>query len=375
MILRLSKLGLLSTADKAKTYLQGFPSEVTITELLQHQSGIVGLIDIINWRQLKAQASQIPLRDWVLQRSKTFKYANFNYLLLARIIEERTGLSYNEALDRYLLKPYELGVAYTGSSSGPKGIINSVIGPLDPTHHTFLKYPYLWSFAGDGGVVANVLTVAKLLATVTTNEDFAAMRSFNYFKYSMGLYMQKVANTELELWGHNGALLLAGIYANAFRDQKGRKIILLSNVDYNEAQEKMYFDLWRLAEGKKLTAATAAEWSSYSYVSVVTLIRPDCMLAIILWVFALKRSLKLSFKGFTRMLELIALPLFLGLIFQDIIGYLATVFSLILLGLLLWINREYLTIAKPLSKRSLRLYYSVTSYLVAAILVGILFYY
>lgn len=121
-VLYLHQHNYLNINDPVSEYLDGFPYKgITIKMLLNHRSG---LPDYQKWDKRLVKNPQVPLtNDQVVDafvrykpalesRPDTrFKYCNSNYALLASIIEQATGLPYNDFMERYIFAP--LGMQHT----------------------------------------------------------------------------------------------------------------------------------------------------------------------------------------------------------------------------------------------------------------------
>lgn len=147
-ILQLAEKGRLQVSDPVSRYLPAFPyTTVTIKHLLSHTSGLPPYDDyfkpvgdtgfeksVTNADYLAAvEASSIPL---AYQPGDNGNYDNVNFLVLSLIVERVSGLSYNNYIQRYILKPagmkhtrfIPLTVQYTSDS------ISSFVYPYTYLH-------------------------------------------------------------------------------------------------------------------------------------------------------------------------------------------------------------------------------------------------
>jgi CubicO group peptidase (beta-lactamase class C family) len=134
-IMQLMEAGKLSIHDPAAkylTFLKDNPDprmrEITIQQMLSHSSGIIrDGTDARFWRLENHFPSKEEIREvcvsqpLIIENNTRFKYSNYAYGLLGWIIEEISGLSYEDYMQRHILEP--LGLAYTGArynaGSGP----------------------------------------------------------------------------------------------------------------------------------------------------------------------------------------------------------------------------------------------------------------
>jgi len=106
--------------EKVSTYLSGFPYEtITVRHLLNHRSGLPYYGNFTEIPGMWDRKKTITNKD-VLELLKTknikleskpdtrFKYCNTNYVLLASIVEEITGKTFQEALKEMIFVPLKM---------------------------------------------------------------------------------------------------------------------------------------------------------------------------------------------------------------------------------------------------------------------------
>ena len=165
LIALLEHEGLLTLDDTLDQFFEDVPEDkqsITVRHLLSHSAGLPGALG--SDTDLKAT------REWVfaeaMRRELLWKpgtrrsYSNTGYSLLAMIIEELTGNSYEEVLLERLFEP--AGMFQTGMvlpdfepSPIPRGYRNDRVAP------TFLNQPMLpdgptWNLRGNGGVLTTL---------------------------------------------------------------------------------------------------------------------------------------------------------------------------------------------------------------------------
>jgi CubicO group peptidase (beta-lactamase class C family) len=122
-ILELVEQGKLSLRDSIQQFISDFPHKghpITIENLLSHTSGIVDY-EVLNFpipnairidfppKQIIDSLGKLPL-DFI--PGSKFQYSNSNYFLLAYIIEQVSGNSYQDYLTAHLFKPAALQHTY-----------------------------------------------------------------------------------------------------------------------------------------------------------------------------------------------------------------------------------------------------------------------
>jgi D-alanyl-D-alanine carboxypeptidase len=176
-ILQLAQAGKLNLKAPVGAYLKDYPNQdiargVTINQLLTHTGGTG---DIFGPEFLANRASLKDLKDYVElygQRAPRFppgtrrEYSNYGFILLGRIVEMTSGLSYDEYLKRHIFMPARM--TSTGnlpeSVSLPRraaGYMRAGPGELQSAANTL---PYRGTSAGGGySTVGDLLRFANAL--------------------------------------------------------------------------------------------------------------------------------------------------------------------------------------------------------------------
>ncbi len=125
-ILKLWEEGKLDIHDDISKYLTGFPSGITIKNLLSQRSGLrnyVHFMDQSGWDKRK-YLSNTDLLQYINQHhaeviyttaGRHFEYSNTNYAFLALIIEKVSGESYDEYLTKTFFQPLQMQDTYVYS--------------------------------------------------------------------------------------------------------------------------------------------------------------------------------------------------------------------------------------------------------------------
>jgi len=118
-IMLLVEDGKLNLDDPLIKFLPDYPGpggEATVRNLLQHTSGIFSFTDATDHRQIlrdDMNHQQVLARftghDLHFAPGEDYRYCNSGFYLLGMIIEEVSGLSYEEFLDQRIFRPLELG--------------------------------------------------------------------------------------------------------------------------------------------------------------------------------------------------------------------------------------------------------------------------
>ena len=143
--------GALTQDDTLAEYLPDYPrgDEITISQLLNHTSGIVDLFNDLGYDKPFYMDDPITIEE-LIERFKyeplefdpgtKSEYSNSGYALLAYIIEQTSGMSYNEYIEKEIFTPLEMNDSVT---DWDKGFSNKALGYYSPggRRSTPTKYP------------------------------------------------------------------------------------------------------------------------------------------------------------------------------------------------------------------------------------------
>ena len=112
VILKLVELNKLSLTDRLSKYYPNFPRGeiITIENLLTHTSGIFDWTHSINFTPINEQTLVGFLKNKPLDFTPGTKwsYSNSNYSLLGYIIQKVSGISYEDAVRKYIFIPLQM---------------------------------------------------------------------------------------------------------------------------------------------------------------------------------------------------------------------------------------------------------------------------
>ncbi|MCG7409404.1 beta-lactamase family protein [Paenibacillus sp. ACRRX] len=139
--------------------------DVTIEELLTHTSGIPEYID---------NSSVENIEDILLNKEPYFLpgsswlYTNTNYVLLAKIIEQASQLSYEDYLQRMIAQPLQLINTTTKPKSKPTAV-SKLFDFINKKYIHVIEDPIFkdinkkYDFYGDGGIYATAQDIARFV--------------------------------------------------------------------------------------------------------------------------------------------------------------------------------------------------------------------
>lgn len=240
-ILLLEEEGLLSTNDRLARFFPAYPkvADMSIEQLLTHKSGIPDIFALDNFQELVDRDSKLEaLSNSLLEAGPEFEagsryqYSNGAYALLAQIIENLSGMSYQDFIQQGIFAP--LGMKHSGqdldSNQGvglakgyePKGYqqrVESVELPME-----LLKGSgSLYSDVHDLTIWINSLKEKSLLSETSYQKFFK-----NYGNnYGLGISLYKVFDRKV--FGHDGRI--NGFIADYLHyEEEDISIIILGNI-------------------------------------------------------------------------------------------------------------------------------------------------
>ncbi|MFP7655923.1 serine hydrolase [Chryseobacterium proteolyticum] len=109
-ILLLNDMGKLSLQDKLTKYFPNFPKgdSITIEQLLTHTSGIQNNANPEDTKDEKTFINFIKAQPLDFSPGSQWNYSNSNYYLLGYIINKTAGMSYQKAIQKYILDPLKM---------------------------------------------------------------------------------------------------------------------------------------------------------------------------------------------------------------------------------------------------------------------------
>lgn len=197
-------------------------SEITIEMMLRHRSGIFSLTDEADYTQWmekliskEDQVDKINNYESVFAPDSKAEYSNSNYVLLTFIIEDVTGKSYGEVLQKEVLNPIKLKLASYGQKlKGDESDAHSYYWDGGQWTMSTLTDPTVPRGAGSINATPtelnqflNALFNAKLVSKTTLDKMMEIEDGF-------GLGMFPVPFHDKKGYGHTGGI--DGFQSNAF---------------------------------------------------------------------------------------------------------------------------------------------------------------
>ena len=252
-IMMLYHEGKLSIDDKISKYLPWFNSVqdkqlelIRIRHILTHSSGITRDGNTGHWLNFKFPTleeikAQFHEKISFFEPSETMKYSNFGYALLGQIIEEVSGQSYTDFIQKYILSP--LGMQNTAVDVDETNMARHATGykrrwpnqkrkPYDHMPAKILK-----AATGLSSTVEDLIKFyqAHMFGNETLIPDYIKREmqrtQFKKFggEYGFGFFLLKIGDTTLI--GHGGGYPGFTTQSGLIQDQKIVVVILSNAVD------------------------------------------------------------------------------------------------------------------------------------------------
>lgn len=192
-ILQLAQTGKLKLSDKVTKYLPEFASKtdkkqnnLTIQQLLTHTSLITRDGNYGQWN-----SGKFPKREILFQQAQAgilfkspevrWKYSNYGYSLLGLIIEKASGLTYENFINKHIVKP--LGMANTVSDLNPrlnKQLATGYVSALPGIKQHPVKHFQTYDMAGATGITTTIEDLLKFGIAIVSQSP--KILNKNYWK-------------------------------------------------------------------------------------------------------------------------------------------------------------------------------------------------
>ena len=146
IVLQLVQEGMLGLADTLEQHLPGVVPrgrEITVRHLLGHRSGLENYTNFPYWPWLKqalASAATRPIdilrfaasQPLVVEPGSAVMYSNTNYIALGLVIEQVTGSSFADELQRRILDPLGLDHTELPTTRSPSDVVEDEVAAEEP---------------------------------------------------------------------------------------------------------------------------------------------------------------------------------------------------------------------------------------------------
>lgn len=300
LIMQLAEAGKLDLQKPITTYIPDYPKKtgdlITTHHLLTHTAGIPNYTSFPGFFADKSRNPYSPKEflsefqdmDLEFKPGETFAYSNSGYFLLGVIVENLTGMSYAEALDKMIFEP--LGMEDTGYDVHGEIIKNRASG-YEKQGHNLSNAPYLdmsipyaagsmYSTVEDLHKWDRALYTEKLVSQKYLDMSFTKyIESFGgHYGYGWSLEKYRVGTSkkEVDIIGHGGGIngfntlitrvpsedLLVVLFSNAggapLSDMTRAVLGIVEGEPYNLPEKSVAIEMESLIRTQGLDAAKQA---------------------------------------------------------------------------------------------------------------------
>jgi CubicO group peptidase (beta-lactamase class C family) len=247
-IMQLYEAGKIDLDAPIQNYLKDFPvkeeGDITVRQLLNHSAGID---DYKNKKEMENQQYYPSLedamavfqdRDLIFTPGQSFYYTTYGYVVLGRVIEEVSGVSYEEFIQTNILDPLNMtntGIEYANIDYPNKAELyhKNEKGKTEVADHHDLSNRVpgggFYSTVGDMLKFGDAVIQNTLISEATKEIMFAdsgLKKEGN--GYGLGWYLYGENPNYGPVYGHNGAQTGASAFLMLL-PQEETSIIVLSN--------------------------------------------------------------------------------------------------------------------------------------------------
>ncbi len=276
MILR--HRGTISYEDDIRKYIPELPYEdITISHLLTHTSGLPSYLPLLDqhWDttntgngERKVASNKDALELLVKYKPKPkfkpgdrYEYCNTGYMVLALIVEQVTGQSFQEFMRLNVFAPLNMNRTYVNEPSGVLHEENRAHGfEPNPEGNGFIPsdHHYQNGMYGDGGIISTVrdmfkwdqaLYTEKLVRKSSLKEAFSPAIPNDSSQTSYGFGWSIIPTEEGKIVAHGGGWL--GFNSFILRDiSKKLTIIQLCNMP-GVSKDDLAFTIWDILQDRE----------------------------------------------------------------------------------------------------------------------------
>lgn len=223
MILKLAEENRLTLSTTLDSYFPEMPNaeKITLEQMLKHQSGLTNFTNLPDYMNyFTEERSRDDMLNIFREAGTSFEpgenteYSNTAFVLLGYIIEEETGMTYDEALQEMISEPLQLSSTYVSTGiSADKNEADSFIYQQEewqPASRTNMMIPL-----GAGAIVSTTEEVARFYDALFNGEllNEESLQEITRFEGSFGLGLIRFPFHDKTLVGHNGGI--DGFQSNA----------------------------------------------------------------------------------------------------------------------------------------------------------------
>ena len=215
LILQLAEEGKLRLDQPLSDFYDGFPvaDDITIKRLLHHRSGLFSFTDDPEYTSWMTEPKS---RDELLELMRNYElhfepgsrteYSNSNYLLLGFIIEDVTGMSYQDVLEARITGPLGLEDTYYGmqiSTDRNESYSYAYSDGWERKPETDMSIPH-----GAGALLSTPTDVVRFAHALFNGKvlEPASLEKMTHLKDGFGMGLMRYVFHDIAGFGHTGGI-------------------------------------------------------------------------------------------------------------------------------------------------------------------------
>jgi len=206
--------GGLNADDTLAKYIPDYPRgyEITISHLLNHRSGIVDVFNDLSYNfgddpfTIEELIDRFKVEPLEFDPGTRYEYSNSGYILLAYIIEQSSGFSYYEYIEKKLFTPLEMNDSI---GNWDDGFSNKALGYYSPGGSSSPpKYPDMHhsQLIGTGNLFSTVEDLYLWYQALHEDDDWRPYDCGSHFGRGYGYQAAFVHNPDMAI------ILLSNFY-------------------------------------------------------------------------------------------------------------------------------------------------------------------
>ncbi|MCG7338826.1 beta-lactamase family protein [Staphylococcus sp. ACRSN] len=176
IIKQLEQAKAIDTSKPITKYIPWFETElpITVEQLIFHKSGLVKYKPSTKYKDLKEAVQGIQKQGIDKNFHDIYRYNDANYLVLAQIIEQVTGKSFEQNFDQRIIEPFNLEhTAFYNNKELSSFMATGYKLQQDNEQPTAQQPKYLYHYYGAGNLYMTPLDMGKLIYSLQNNKLFS----------------------------------------------------------------------------------------------------------------------------------------------------------------------------------------------------------
>ena len=169
-IMKLVEKNKINLNDNLNDVFYSFPEygkKIKIKHLLNHSSGLINYNKDSIYSNEEVFSFVITQKDVAYEPGSKTVYSNSDYVVLAKIIEEKSGMSYKDFLNKYIFKKLSMGNTYLADDISN---LNNIAEGHFKENEQYYPKKVLNNIYGEQGIYTNAVDFVKWDKALYTNK-------------------------------------------------------------------------------------------------------------------------------------------------------------------------------------------------------------